>query len=520
MTLTVTSSDPEAGLKARRWREKCRRAMQICIIIFRGENETQIEIREPDQSEGFPDFSNLVKKYKMVSYSGSTAESHISLSGHHPLSELEEQIGIALALPRKRLQRVPFPDSVMESDTPEDEQVVIAGFVRRLDEGPNPMLIFSADEYEIITSAVRAASEKQPTSIHFMSAPNNFVDYPLEVRLSQWPKAALEDWNSKRGEYLWEDRFPSDIEIDSGYPVDVICSRPGVSGDQAIIQVDSSNLRGFALLERVQSGWKVVETSEDTDWGLTAWESTLEYFDSLTSVPQCFVPQFEEWSRYPIPFPCPPHTFVEPLSSDESHKVYDAMSRGHSPENELAIPLCTGGSTNLTALLAEARETYEVHLNSEPTELTRSLAEQGVLVVLLNSDASPSLPKLLAYWSREFSLVRVDDTYAVAATATEEGLPRLVSLAAIFESAGLHGLTFGMADSHFPNFYFRPLGSQLARIDHPTPFDHTGEILVSKFYANVRYRSLGRLLEELCLWGDPDSRYTDQIMGAYAAGEF
>lgn len=516
MTLFLKSTDPQAGLKTRRWREKCRREGRVSLVIYEDEDCTHVEIREPEGSGGYIDLSPIHQAYGMVGSSRSTSSANLSIPGRHSGVELGETVRRALALQRKPPRIFDFsePTSADNISRTKVEQSGAGWVFVTETEMQRPRLIFSQEEYEIVTAAVLAVAENRPVPFHFLSRPNSFVDYPPEIRLHEWPAKAVHQLMAKEGEYTWEPRFGDAIVLKSDGPADVTCSRPGIAGKLAVVQFESVLQVGFALLEKGEQGWGLVQVSLDADWSRPSWEFTDEDFDSLTVRIEPHVPKFEEWSRYPIPFPCPPGKFVQPVTVAESHQIHEAVCKGLSKDGEFVIPTCHGHAVSPAALLSEAKETFEIHLNSSPTKITEQLAEEGTTVVLLSHDSSPSISKLLAYWGRDFSLIRVDDVYGERVAPTEEQKPRLNQLSSIFKNAGIRGVSFALSKLYSPTFFFLPAGSDLARSDQPAPFDHVGTVLISQYHADTAQVSLERLLTALCAWGDPTGSYTDAILEA------
>lgn len=516
MKLAVRVSDPKAGLKVRRWREKCRREGRLSFIIVEDATHTRIEIRPPKPDHSFADFSALYGKYKWAGSSGTLSESNLTLTGHYPHAELERDILEILRLPRQPL-KISISEIECGPGAIKEERTAIAGFARTLDPGPDPRIVFSDEEYNVVSAALEASGEIPPVALSVWATPDSFVDYPLNLRLQTWPEGLTQELVAKRGKYLWESRFSSIIKLTDGVPVPrATCSRPGILGKDAIVQVSCASLTGFMLLKKAGGKWKAVQTSHDEDWGPASWEHTsILETEGLASFPE-FVPEFEEWRRYPLPFPCPAKEFVQPLGVEESHQLYDSISRGLFPEiaSGLPIPLCDGRIITPDAILSEAGETFDVHLNAEPSKITKRLADQGKSVILLNSDSSPSVAKLIAYWGREFSIIRVDDTYAQTKPPTQEQQRILEQLGTLFRDSGIQSVDFGVADTYMPDFYFLAKGSELARRDHPTPFEHTGTVLISQSYMDSRFSLSERVLAGLCSWGDPDGTYAEAILRA------
>ena len=526
--LELEIDDPLSGLKVRRWREKCRKNGRLSLIIVKAKDKTYIELRTNGKQEKHVDrlYDGLEQKYEMLGAQGLATEQTIEVKGTYSAQILSSDIFRILKDPPEASEGhklmtaalARLQETLTESaDTPVDEEdVQIAGFIREGDGRPKPRLSFASEEYDIVTTAVLSLAEKGPFYLARTTHVYSFEDYPLKSRLAPWPESLLKSWTEKSGNYEWEPRFPAEIEF---APKDrspkqprCMCSRPGIAGSDAMVRVSGYDFHGFLHLSRSENGWGVVGRSYDRDWSKPVWESRTGPFYRRE---RPHWPEFDEWVRYPLPYPCPPHEFVKPIPKEESHHIYEQLSRGDASEklmSEAAVPVAHTGAISLRRVLDQAQETGEVHYDSEASNLTEILASQDCPVILLNADSRPSLLKLLAYWSRDFRLVHVSEVYSISKQANEEQQSTLEFIALAFQQAEVRGIHFEIGSTFYPFFFFMPKGSQLARADHPYPFEHEGTVLLSDWLFDKRLRLKDSILEQLCEWGDPDGTYTKAIL--------
>ena len=511
--LVVDVTEPDAALKVKRWRVRCReRLIPSVVIALRGEVYL-VEVRLPGAAESLHRSTHEFYHFPLFEFRGGGSSGggiHFEMTGPESAEIAADCIFFILrgiCSEERRLLRNRESSPVARRPRESSTICVSAGsfsFSTRLPGLPQMRFRLPSKEYEILDATIRHFSEGE--RLRLWNTSFYFNAEELATRFPELDESLLQDALSKEARFQWEERF--DVEVDLIDPEliergDYIptggLSRPAIGQSEAVVRVETPTFQGFAWL-RKEDVWQVTHLSYDEDWTM----ATFEPFPKFSSrwAPEKL--RYDRWKDFGIPFPPPETNFYEEIEPEESNDIFESLSSGSAPKRLLSvpfIPLIGGPLLTMEEFLLLARDRGRVYYDCEASELADAVRAEGEVVVELGSESSPCLAKLLAFSSEQFGCEFLRGEFALCLEPTNEEACNLQLMEAILKRAGFPLLGFGLVESLTGQVYFQDLGKRFASRFAGTLEGKQGKILVprSSFWSfeHSPIRTIGEICELL-----------------------